>query len=249
MCASAKITSACCAPSRSPHVWDSPSSNPFSRRSGRLRHEIATARRRVCSRSTTRFFAQVQRTPPSRPGRRWFPEPISSELHNGAGEALWQALERIDSYRRKVPVVARYADQCGPARHAAGATRTGSGAGTSESRREADVRPRPVLARLGNLPLHAATSNGSARFSDCSVACATSPPACGRSALTHRSIFREALTWLEIHGGIRSWSSTGFPCSPNGADEPVGDVSDVEPGDRPRRRRRRRRRRPFRPAQ
>jgi poly(A) polymerase len=65
-------------------------------------------------------------------------------------------------------------------------------------------------------------------------------------ALTHRSIFREALTWLDIHGAapllVDHWKSMleqrgpADPAAPPGSDEPA-----------PRRRRRRRRRR-FRPT-
>jgi hypothetical protein len=61
-------------------------------------------------------------------------------------------------------------------------------------------------------------------------------------ALTHRSIFREALTWLEIHGHspdiVEHWITV---LAERGAEEPL----PVEEGavSRVRRRRRRRRRR------
>jgi hypothetical protein len=69
-----------------------------------------------------------------------------------------------------------------------------------------------------------------------------------QQALTHRSIFREALTWLEVHGGspetVEHWISV---LAERGADEPVGHGAEGE-SDQPKRRRRRRRRRPpFRP--
>ena len=71
-------------------------------------------------------------------------------------------------------------------------------------------------------------------------------------ALAHRSIFREALTWLEVHGGsselVEHWKqvlaefgSTPAQTSTDGGDE-------QQPGQFRRRRRRRRRRRHF-PAQ
>jgi hypothetical protein len=60
----------------------------------------------------------------------------------------------------------------------------------------------------------------------------------------HRGPFREALTWLEIHGNapdvLEHWR--GF-VEAAGAYE-----GDAAAGEAPRRRRRRRRRRPFRPA-
>ena len=64
-------------------------------------------------------------------------------------------------------------------------------------------------------------------------------------ALTHRTIFREALTWLEVHGDapdvVEHWITV---LAERGTDEPVGALPD---GERPPRRRRRRRRR-FVPA-
>jgi hypothetical protein len=65
-------------------------------------------------------------------------------------------------------------------------------------------------------------------------------------ALTHRSVFREALTWMEIHGEapeiVEHWITV---LAERGAQEPVGTP---EEGERSPRRRRRRRRRPYRPA-
>jgi hypothetical protein len=61
-----------------------------------------------------------------------------------------------------------------------------------------------------------------------------------RRALMHRGPFREALTWLEIHGDtpevLEHW---------RGFIEAAGSATP-EPGDAPPRRRRRRRRRSFR---
>jgi hypothetical protein len=65
-----------------------------------------------------------------------------------------------------------------------------------------------------------------------------------RKALMHRGPFREALTWLEIHGNapevLEHWR--GFIEAAK-TFEPEGEAADAAP---PRRRRRRRRRRPFR---
>jgi hypothetical protein len=68
-----------------------------------------------------------------------------------------------------------------------------------------------------------------------------------RRALMHRGPFREALTWLEIHGHspevLEHWR--GFI---EAAKTFVPGEQDAAEGPRPGRRRRRRRRRPFRPA-
>src|SRR5262249_10196627 len=69
-------------------------------------------------------------------------------------------------------------------------------------------------------------------------------------ALTHRSIFRDGLTWLGIHGGtpdlIEHWITV---LAGGGAEEPLlptGEGAEMVPFQRRRRRRRRRRhRRPM----
>jgi hypothetical protein len=65
----------------------------------------------------------------------------------------------------------------------------------------------------------------------------------GHRGLVHRSIFRDALTWLEVHGGdpalVEFWTAqaAGAP-----AQAASGEGSSDEPPFRRRRRRRRRRR-------
>jgi hypothetical protein len=66
-----------------------------------------------------------------------------------------------------------------------------------------------------------------------------------QSALAHRNIFREALTWLEVHGGspelVAQWNAV--------ADQRAAVTLDPDAqADRPPRKRRRRRRRRFRPT-
>ena len=69
----------------------------------------------------------------------------------------------------------------------------------------------------------------------------------GKRALAHRNMFREALTWLEIHGGapeiVEGWKAI---LAETDASDPRAEGVDGEPP--PFRRRRRRRRRGFRPA-
>ena len=69
-------------------------------------------------------------------------------------------------------------------------------------------------------------------------------------ALTHRNIFRDALTWLDVHGRspetVEHWKGVAIGAKDEAAtlSEPILE-GEPEP---PRRRRRRRRRRRFRPA-
>ena len=67
-----------------------------------------------------------------------------------------------------------------------------------------------------------------------------------RRALMHKGTFREALTWLEIHGqapeAVAEWQAL---VAHSGAPAEAGEGVEPERDDRPRRRRRRRgRRRP-----
>src|SRR5471030_1719173 len=134
-------------------------------------------------------------------------EPISSELHRGADDRLWQSLAALDAYRgqfESTPDTMSNAILLGslliplgislnPPRHSHPHDADGDAAAK---------KPRyPPGPRLGDLPLarkdverlrliiglqrrlHDVTSNERAQL-----------------ALAHRGIFREALTWMEIHG-------------------------------------------------
>ncbi len=179
-------------------------------------------------------------------------EPISTELHDGAGAALWQSLRNVDAYRKKftgTPDTLTNAILLGSLLAPLGLSPQ---PGRGPSRRDEDKRSREPLARLGNLPLARRDLERlrqilgmQRRLRELTATVRA------QRALTHRSIFREALTWMEIHGNaqetVEHWISV---LAERGADEPVGEapVPD-EGGDRPRRRRRRRRRRSPRPAQ
>jgi tRNA nucleotidyltransferase/poly(A) polymerase len=215
-------------------------------------------------------------------------QPISSELHKGAAEPLWQALASLDAYRRRfdstpdtlsngillgsllVPLGISLHPPRGPA------TRSGSGADQVDSRSSADVdevdsrssadgeqagsrsdrKPRRSPGpRLGHLPLARRDIERlrlivslQRRLRDLSA----SPKA--QRALAHRGIFREALTWLEIHGGapelVEHWKA--ILAEGGGTEETVdapGDSTQDPRGLRPQRRRRRRRRRRGAPTQ
>jgi len=171
-------------------------------------------------------------------------EPIAPEMQKRAGEALWKSLGALDAYRRsfeETPETLTNAILLGTLLVPIGY----------------DFRPPPFVPNpsgkprkepalsLGMLPLarrdverlrHILTLQR--RLTDMHL----SPRA--RKTLMHRGPFREALTWLEIHGNapevLEHWR--GFIEAAK-TFEPEGEAAGAPP---PRRRRRRRRRRPFR---
>jgi poly(A) polymerase len=168
-------------------------------------------------------------------------DPIAPTLQKGAGEALWRSLAALDAYRRRfveMPDGLTNAILIGSLLVPIG------GAGV--------LVPRPVLTgdgrkepapSLGMLPLARRDIERlrqilglQRRLLDVNA----SPRA--RRALMHRGPFREALTWLEIHGDapdmLEHWR--GFI---EAAGTFEADVATAD-GPAPRRRRRRRRRRP-----
>ena len=171
-------------------------------------------------------------------------EAIAPEMQKRASDALWKSLASIDRYRRQfeeTPETLTNALLLGTL-----LVPLGYDFRPPPLVLDADGRPRkePALS-LGLLPLarrdverlrHILSLQR--RLFDLHL----SPRA--RRALMHRGPFREALTWLEIHGHapevLEHWR--GF----------IEAAKTFEPGEedaegaRPRRRRRRRRRRPFR---
>ena len=186
-------------------------------------------------------------------------EPISAELHRGADDSLWESLAELDAYRQRfgpmpetltnpvllgsllVPLGVTLHQRRAEDRHA----RDRSHAAAMSAVPYRPERRRPGGPRLGELPLARRDIERlrqllglQRRLGDASVG----PRA--QRALTHRSIFREALTWLEIHGRapelVEHW--TGMLTA-----SPTPHPSEGVEGEPPpfRRRRRRRRRRPF----
>jgi poly(A) polymerase len=177
-------------------------------------------------------------------------EPVSSELHRGAADPLWRSLAELDAYRRRFESIPdtltnaillgtvliplgisvappRYKDQEGNA--AASGPKLGA---LPLARRDVE-RLRQILGlqrRLRDV---------------------TASPRAQR-ALAQRSLFREALTWLEIHGDapdvVASWNAllAELPVVEEGGPAEVPGAPG--PGTGRRRRRRRRRRRPIRPV-
>jgi poly(A) polymerase len=172
-------------------------------------------------------------------------EAISPELHKGAADTLWRALAALDAYRRRfdatpdtltnsillgsllVPLGISVQPVRNPEGRAAG-PRLGE---LPVARRDVE-RLRQVLGlqrRLRDL--------------------GASPRA--QRALAHRHIFRDALTWLEIHSGapelIEHWQAL---LAESRSSAPAGEGGDQgsELPPMQRRRRRRRRRRRFSPT-
>jgi len=196
-------------------------------------------------------------------------QPISSELHKGAAEPLWQALESLDAYRRRfdstpdtlsngillgsllVPLGISLHPARGPVRGSGSGVDqvdTRSSADGDQGGSRSDRKPRRAPGpRLGELPLARRDIERlrlivtmQRRLRDLSA----SPRA--QRALAHRGIFREALTWLEIHGGapelVEHWKA--ILAEGGGPEETVdapADSTEDPRGLRPRRRRRRRR--------
>ena len=170
-------------------------------------------------------------------------EPIAQELQRGATERLWASLAALDAYRRRFE---------GTPETLTNSVLLGSllvplGIGFRSSPppvQEGDRRKEPRLA-LGMLPLPRRDVERLRQILGLQrrlIDMGLSPRA--RRALMHRGPFRDALTWLEIHGQvpevIEHWR--GF------VEAAASYEGEAEPADAPKRRRRRRRRRPHRPA-
>src|SRR2546426_2242235 len=156
-------------------------------------------------------------------------EPISTELHQGATDPLWRSLGELDEYRRRfesTPEMLSNAILLGSLLIPLGISlHPGHRGGTREPDRgglgveaasdqggapDHPRRRREPGPRLGELPLARRDIERlrqvvglQRRMRDLSA----SPRA--QRALTHRSMFHESLTWLEIHGGspevIENW--------------------------------------------
>jgi tRNA nucleotidyltransferase/poly(A) polymerase len=202
-------------------------------------------------------------------------EPVSAELHRGAGDPLWRSLAAVDEYRRQfestpdtlsnaillgsllVPLGISLHPRMPPPGAAWGqdGTRTALDRGqegisiASDSITTGGRRPRhPPGPRLGDLPLARRDVERlrqilslQRRLRDLTA----SPRA--QHALAHRGIFREALTWMEIHGGspdvVEHWMGViDESGAPDPGSEDTGDETQP-PSYVPQKRRRRRRRR------
>ena len=171
-------------------------------------------------------------------------EPMAPELQRGAAAGLWTSLAALDAYRARfetLPDTLTNAILLGSLLVPLGHTVRSL---TPEPVPGADPRKEPRIS-LGLLPLARRDIERlrqilslQRRLMDVSL----SPRA--RRALTHRGPFREALTWLEIHGQapevLEHWR--GFVEAAGSFESDDGQAQ----GPPPPRRRRRRRRRGFR---
>jgi poly(A) polymerase len=176
-------------------------------------------------------------------------EPIAAKLQAGSGDALWRSLAALDAYRRRyagTPDTLTNAVLLGSL-----VAPLGLNLGAPPPPRVPDEKPRREPApTLGMLPLPRRDVDRlrqilglQRRLLDMTL----SPRA--RRVLMHRGPFQDALTWLDIHGGVpevlEHWR--GFIEAAGTFEAEAGMEPEAGPASR-RRRRRRRGRRPPRPT-
>jgi poly(A) polymerase len=178
-------------------------------------------------------------------------EPISAELHKRAGDELWESLASLDDYRRKFQATPETLTN--PI--LLGSLIVPLGIPLVEQRLASQTSnegpKRPPGLRLGELPLARGDVERlrqilslQRRLHDLGA----NPR--GKRALTHRSIFREALVWLEVHGDspevVEHWRALAAEAPGDPADAAAAAATAASEDGPPvrRRRRRRRRRRP-----
>ena len=223
------------------------------------RHEIAQS-------SPPRLleeYYKILRAGASEKSFRWLAEvgllePITHELHRGAGDPLWRSLEALDRYRKRfdsTPDTLTNSILLGSLLVPLGISlqprRPGGVEGAeddpADAQPDAPKRRRPPVLKLGELPLGRRDVERlqlilgmQRRLRETTVS------ARAQRALVHRHIFAEALTWLEVHGGapelVEHWK--GVLAENPTADETAEDGVPAEEAAPTKRRRRRRRRRP-----
>jgi poly(A) polymerase len=185
-------------------------------------------------------------------------EPISTELHRGADESLWRSLAELDAYRGRfestpetltnpillgtllvplgISLHMRRAEDRSPHGPQSGEPRSDQPAHQPERRRAGP--------RLGELPLARRDIERLRQLLSLQRRLADlGTPSRAQRALAHRHIFRDALTWLDVHGRapdlVEHW--TGVAASAPTSHPPGADLDGELPPFRRRRRRRRRR--------
>ena len=184
-------------------------------------------------------------------------EPISPELHRGAGPRLWRSLAALDAYRARfesIPEELTTTILLGSLLVPIGFT--GHPPHRHVPAETGQAPPPEPGGRLGNLPLARRDIERlgqvlvlQRRLRDASA------HRVAKQAIARRNVFRDALTWMEIHGDapetVKEWKAVGDHAISEGAAASVSAEEGGGPpqGDQPfRRRRRRRRRRRSRPA-
>jgi len=200
-------------------------------------------------------------------------EPISTELHAGASDALWRSLAALDAYRRGfdalpdtltnavllgtllVPLGVNLNDvrprepdpsqtEVRPSSDT-GQTGVGHGSDTSQTRQNLTSRYGP---RLGNLPLARRDVERLRQILGLQrrLRDVQAPPRAQKS-LAHRHNFAEALTWLEIHGAdpdlVAHWKAVAVEAGPHHAHGREATGQHIAASGDQPHRRRRRRRR------
>jgi poly(A) polymerase len=167
-------------------------------------------------------------------------EPIAHDLQKAAGERLWQSLASLDAYRQRfedIPDTMTNAVLLGSLLVPLGLAGQPPRVTDSGKEERLSIGMLPVARR--DVERFRQILGLQRRLLDAGLSSRA------KRALMHRGPFREALTWLEIHGGVpdvlEHWR--GF-VEASGTYE--ADTQQAE--GQPRRRRRRRRRRSFRPA-
>jgi poly(A) polymerase len=162
--------------------------------------------------------------------------PISPELHEGASDRLWASLAALDRYRARFDQIPETLTNA----ILLGSLLAPLGLSFSRPRpREDGERRSPERPGLGALPLARRDFERLRQILALQHRlCDTGMPPRAANGLMARTAFRDALTWLEIHGNnpdvMQHWRSLmAGEVDPSGASGPI----------RPRRRRRRRRRR------
>jgi poly(A) polymerase len=193
-------------------------------------------------------------------------EPLSADLHHKAGPQLWQSLAELDTYRRtfdSMPETLTNPVLLGSLIVPIGLPLRGERPQGEAPEGPSGTPRKPPALKLGELPLARGDVEGlrqalmlQRRLRDLGA-----HPRAQRS-LVHRGIFKDALTWMEIHGQapslIEHWrgviaevQAERLAPAAEGSEEPGDNIGNVvhpqqqPPGEHPpgRRRRRRRRRR------
>jgi poly(A) polymerase len=184
-------------------------------------------------------------------------EPISTELHRGADESLWRSLAELDAYR------GRFASMPETLTNPILLGSLLVPLGLSLFRRRAEDRGEPPevdgnvwgeperrrapAPRLGALPIARRDFERLQQLLGLQHRLSDLSGSHRSRALTHRSVFGDALTWFEIHGHdqvIVDYWTARLAAGP----QPHDEAAEGEPPPF-RRRRRRRRRRHFAPTQ
>src|SRR5499425_2273062 len=132
-------------------------------------------------------------------------EPISIELHRRASDQLWRSLAALDAYRRQfesMPDTLTNPILLGSLIVPLGIPLHAEHAPAHQTDPEKEKRHRPPALKLGELPLARGDVDRlrqilslQRRLRD------TGAHPRVRHSLVQRGIFREALVWLEVHGG------------------------------------------------